>query len=61
MRKKARVDAQGKVLIPKNIRKDIGIEPGQDVVLESRENEIIIEKFENEGADLHELAKKLSD
>ena len=60
MRKKARVDDRGKILIPKEMRKKIGIEPGHDVILETKEDQLYIRKYEKEGPDLHELAKKLS-
>ena len=60
MRKKVNLDDRGKILIPSEFRKKIGIEPGQRVILETNDKEICIRKYEEEGPDLHELAKKLS-
>ena len=63
MKEKVKVDSKGKVLIPPNFRKKIGIESGHKLTLELENEEIIITKNEEKEnkPDLHELAKRLSD
>lgn len=60
MREKVKVDNRGRISIPKEFRKKIGIELGEKLILETNDDRIIISKQEEEGPDLHELAKKLS-
>lgn len=42
MEHRARLDKFGRVLIPKGIREDLGIEPGDSLTIEERENEIAL-------------------
>jgi len=43
------VGPKGQILIPKPMREAIGIKPGVDVVVELRDNEIVISKPKVEG------------
>ena len=43
------VGPKGQILIPKPMREAIGIKPGVDVVIELRDDEIIINKPNSEG------------
>lgn len=63
MKEKVKVDSKGKVLIPSDFRKKIGIESGHKLTLELENEEIIIRKNEEKEnkPDLQELAKRLSD
>ncbi len=60
MKEKVRLDEQGKVSIPSKFQKKIGIRPGQKLTLELEDGKLVIRKIEEEGPDLHELAKRLS-
>jgi AbrB family looped-hinge helix DNA binding protein len=46
---KKSVGPKGQVLIPKPMREAIGIRPGVDVIVELRDNEIVISKPKVEG------------
>jgi AbrB family looped-hinge helix DNA binding protein len=46
---KKSVGPKGQVLIPKPMREAIGIKPGVDVIVELRDNEIVISKPKVEG------------
>jgi AbrB family looped-hinge helix DNA binding protein len=43
------IGPKGQVVIPKRMRDALGIKPGVDVILEIRENEIVITKPKIEG------------
>ena len=43
------IGSKGQVVIPKRMRDALGIKPGVDVILEIRENEIVITKPKIEG------------
>jgi len=43
------IGPKGQVLIPKPMREAIGLKPGVDVVVELRDNEIVISKPKVEG------------
>jgi AbrB family looped-hinge helix DNA binding protein len=43
------VGPKGQILIPKHMREAIGIKPGVDVVVELRDDEIVISKPKVEG------------
>jgi AbrB family looped-hinge helix DNA binding protein len=47
---KKRVGPKGQILIPKPMREAIGIKPGVDVVIELRDDEIVISKPKVEGS-----------
>jgi len=46
---KKSVGPKGQVLIPKPMREAIGIKPGVDVIVELRDNEIVISRPKVEG------------
>jgi AbrB family looped-hinge helix DNA binding protein len=46
---KKSVGPKGQILIPKPMREAIGIKPGVDVIVELRDNEIVISKPKVEG------------
>ncbi len=60
MRDKVKVDNRGRILIPNEFRKEMGIELGEKLIIETKNDNIVIREEEEEGPDLHELAKKLS-
>ena len=60
MRDKVTVDNRGRILIPAEFRKEMGIELGERLIIETKNDMIVIRQQEEEGPDLHELAKKLS-
>jgi AbrB family looped-hinge helix DNA binding protein len=47
---KKSVGQKGQILIPKSMREAIGIKPGVEVVLELKDNEIVISKPKVEGS-----------
>ncbi|MFW5927752.1 MAG: AbrB/MazE/SpoVT family DNA-binding domain-containing protein [Thermoplasmatota archaeon] len=60
MRDNVKVDNRGKIQIPDEFRKEMGIELGQKLIIETKNDMMVIREQEEEDPDLHELAKKLS-
>lgn len=55
-----KVDNRGKIQIPDEFRKEMGIELGQKLIIETKNDMMVIREQEEEDPELHELAKKLS-
>ncbi|MFW6196555.1 MAG: AbrB/MazE/SpoVT family DNA-binding domain-containing protein [Thermoplasmatota archaeon] len=60
MRDNVKVDNRGKIQIPDEFRKEMGIELGQKLIIETKNDMMVIREQEEEDPDLHELAKKLN-
>ena len=56
---KARVGPKGQIVIPKVLRDEYNISPGDDVIMREDHQAIVIEKPRDPVDALHELAKRL--
>ena len=56
---KARVGPKGQIVIPKVLRDEYNISPGDDVIMREDHQAIVIEKPQDPVEALRELAKKL--
>jgi len=57
---KVRVDAKGRILIPKSLRELAGIREGDEVVVNVEDGRIVIEKSEEPWRELGELLGDLT-
>ena len=56
MRTRVKVDAQGRVLIPAELRQELGIEPGDTLTLSSEDGQLSLLTFEQGMRRVRELA-----
>ncbi|HZV74305.1 MAG TPA: AbrB/MazE/SpoVT family DNA-binding domain-containing protein [Conexibacter sp.] len=56
-----KVGAKGQVVLPKELRDDLGIRPGDEVVFDKGEHEIVVRKARSRSEIVNELRGALRD